>query len=108
MFLPLGTPLEPQRESAIYVSDRTKWHTRATLSIGGPLYKSATGVVGAQLDHFPDKSIRGLRAGQDTAQLRRIEREMAPLYPRQVARFVANPRFSNYSTEPFPDPNQPI
>ncbi len=62
-------------------------------------------VIGAHLDHLPGVSVKGLRAGRDTEALRHIEREIAPLYPANVAKLAVKGIDGHYGRKPFPDPN---
>jgi Flp pilus assembly protein TadD len=62
-------------------------------------------VIGARLDHLPSLPIPALRAGRDNAELERIGREIAALYPPSIATFTNDPNGGAlYATQPFVDP----
>jgi tetratricopeptide (TPR) repeat protein len=63
-------------------------------------------VIGAHLDHLPSAAVRAYRSSRDKAELRKIETEIARLYPPDVARFGVAEVKNHYEVAPFLDPNE--
>src|SRR5262249_23804623 len=63
-------------------------------------------VIGANLNHLPADSIRDMR-GDHAAFLAIIRREIAPLYPPDVAR-LSDGELGCYCAAPFPNPNDAL